>query len=137
MPELKKHAASGAMHGIGDATPAGALLVGIDAGRVGTARTLLRNRCGFCDDEARRRPLRVVLSHERRRYPARPGTHARERSHHQPVRRLNRAQTNGGEESRSTHEFGKRLQVASYDASRGYSRAPAKTRMIVVRRMTT
>ena len=63
MPELKKNAAPSMMHGLGNAMPTGDLFVGIDARRVGTTRALLRNRGGFGDDQARRRPLSIILSH--------------------------------------------------------------------------
>jgi len=63
VPELKKNAATGMVHGVGDPLPTGHLLVSIDTGRVGTARALLGNRRGFGDDQARRRPLHIVLSH--------------------------------------------------------------------------
>ena len=105
MPELKKRAASGAMYGIGDATPAGHLVVGIDAGCVGTARTLLRNRCGFRDDEARRCSLGIVRGHLRRWYPAWAGAHPREWSHQNSVRRLNGAYAERGEEGGSIHSL--------------------------------
>jgi len=57
VPELKKDTATGAMHGIGDAKPAGNLLVGENAGRIGTAGGLLGNRRSFGNNQARRRPL--------------------------------------------------------------------------------
>ena len=63
VPELKKNAAARVMRGLSDFSPAGDLFVGIDSGCVGTARALLGNRRGFCDDQARRRPLRIVLGH--------------------------------------------------------------------------
>ena len=63
VPKLKKNAAAGMVHGLGDPLPAGDLLIGIDAGCVGAARALLGNRRGFCDDQAGRCPLRIVLSH--------------------------------------------------------------------------
>jgi hypothetical protein len=63
VPELKKDAATGLVHRLGDPLPTGDLFVGVDAGRVGTARALLRNRGGFGDYQARRRPLSIILSH--------------------------------------------------------------------------
>jgi hypothetical protein len=63
VPELKKNAATGVVHGLGNPLPAGDLFVGVDAGRIGTARALLGNRGGFGDYQARRRPLSIILGH--------------------------------------------------------------------------
>jgi polyphosphate glucokinase len=85
VPELEKNSSARLMHSLGDFLPSGDLFVCVDAGRIGTASALLGNRHGFADNQSRRRPLGIILRHQRRRHAIRPCAHPRERSHDNAV----------------------------------------------------
>jgi hypothetical protein len=51
MPKLDEDRAAGVMDGVGDAPPARDLRVGINAGRMDIALTLLRDLRRFADDQ--------------------------------------------------------------------------------------
>ena len=112
VPELEKNSSARLMHRLGDLLPAGDLFIGVDAGRIGTTRALLGNRRGFVDDQSRRRALRIILRHQRRRHAARSRAHSRERSHDDAVWRFNRAQPDRSKEIGSIHNFAMKRLLA-------------------------
>src|SRR3954465_6733608 len=86
MPELQHDPSTYRVHLLYGLTPAGDLLVGMDPGRIGIARSLGRDLTALGDNQASRSPLAVIGRHQRSRSVSGTRAVTGHRSHHHPVR---------------------------------------------------
>jgi len=96
VPELEEDAASSGMNGLDDFFPSGDLFRGVDAGGVGVAVAERRDRSCFGNDQSGRGSLAIVLGIQFVRDVARGGSAPGERSHQDPVGKVEGSQLKRG-----------------------------------------
>ena len=106
VPDLNEDASAARVHALRHLAPAGHLLLGKDTGRVLVTLALLRDLARLGDQQTGGGALAVILHRQRARHHAGDRAIARQRRHHQPIWKGDRAKLVGLEEfGRGVHFF--------------------------------